>query len=154
MMRTFYTTPNNILGCYKSTRILCQELLSNSDITRLTRLNHVDIYDNTLFIEFIRPNGCEHDVFGMMISFPVNIIGNRGSFHGEGVPSTVEIILLGKTPDNSNIFNSVFIKDKSCGYDGVRHFYEYNINCIVEEITRISDYMAYPYLKDLYQLDN
>lgn len=69
-------------------------------------------------------------------------MGNRGSKYGEGFPSTIETAILGEIPQNSDIFHANLINDEICGYFDVCRFYDNDIEGLVEEIVRISNYLS------------
>ena len=109
---------------------------------------------HTFRVEFIRPEGCEHGIYGMSISYPSDAMGNRGSKYGEGFPSTIETALLGEIPQNKDIFHAELLYDENCGYDDVRRFYDDDINGLVKEIIRISNYLSSSLIEDDNQTDD
>jgi len=78
----------------------------------------------------------------MSIAYPSDAMGNRGSKYGEGFPSTIETAILGEIPQNSDIFHANLINDEICGYFDVCRFYDNDIEGLVEEIVRISNYLS------------
>ena len=110
--------------------------------------------DHSFRVEFIRSEGCVHGIYGISIEYPPNAIGNRGSKYGEGFPSTIETRILGKIPENSDIFNANPINDDVRSfYDDVRSFYDDDIEGLVKEIVRISDYLSTPLVEGEHQKD-
>ena len=92
----------------------------------------------------------------MSISYPPDLLGNRGRKYNEGFPSTIETALLGIMP-NEDIFNARITYDENCGYENVIYFPENDLDGLIEEVIRISNYLSTPVTDiviDVYQEDN
>jgi hypothetical protein len=144
----FFSIVISMNQCFRSSNTLYESIRIRPEIQDKVKFapNNKDI--NTFRIEFIRPEGCVHGIYGLSISYPYDAIGNRGSNYGEGFPSTIETAILGEIPQNLDIFHANFINDKNCGYQDVCHFYDNNVDALVEEIIRISNYLLSPLLED------
>jgi hypothetical protein len=82
----------------------------------------------------IRPEGCEKLIYGLSFS---------------SIQGSIQIALLGKVPENSDIFHAKIIYDENCGYDhfGSPCFEEGDFEGVVNEIVRIWNYLSSPLLK-------
>ena len=125
------TYQSNIEECNAAAEKLYYILSSIPTIT-----SEVELFGggNTIILQFF---GVKHRIRSLRISFPVR--KNRN-----GPASIIEIRLLD--------FRSKMLKDKHFGYDNARYFNESNLVGIVDEIVSISDYRAYPFMRELNNL--
>jgi hypothetical protein len=150
----FYAIMLSMAQCSTASNALYERIRSRPEIQDMVKFapNKSDVH--TFRIEFIRPEGCVHGIYGLSIAYPPDAMGNRGSKYGEGFPSTIETAILGKIPQNSDIFNAKLIYDENCGYYDVRRFDDDDIEGLVEEIVRISDYLSSSLVEDEHQEDD
>jgi hypothetical protein len=79
-----------------------------------------------------------NDYHAVTISFSPSERGNRGSIYGEGVPSTIEMLLFGKFKDE-------------CGFNNSR-YYDSRDN-LVDDILNISTTISYLYKNSYHPFD-
>lgn len=134
--------------CFRASNALYESIRVRPEIQDKIKFapNNRDVH--TFRVEFIRPERCVCEIYGLSISYPLDAIGNRGSAYGEGYPSTIETSILGEIPPNSDILNANFIYNENCNYQDVCRFYDNNVDALVEEIIRISNYLSSSIVKD------
>lgn len=98
-------------------------------------------------LRFVLPEGgTEHPIGGVSIAIPPDASGNRSS---DGYPSTYEVILVEKVPEGTDFFSDASLRSvyEPFGYDeqwGMRRFYDSDVDGLVKEILRLSNYLSLP----------
>lgn len=142
----FYAIMQSRAECARAAHILYQRFSNHPKIKDMEDKITIAPKDDEIWnfrIEFIRPLGCVHEIYGMSISYPSDLLGNRGKKYNEGFPSTIETALLGTMPNN-DIFKSLIIYDENCGYENVIYFPRNDLDGLIEHVIRISNYLSTP----------
>ena len=147
---TFSLNKMNFDIIYDELLILMDECDKASNIFYEDILNHPKMKDKVIIypknkdiwnfnIEFIRPLGCVHKIYGMSISYPYNLLGEKCD---EDFPSTIKTTLLGLIPINSNKDEADIISSDNNIYLNVSYFPRNDLNSLIEDILRISNYLS------------
>lgn len=132
--------------CARAAYILYQRFSNHPKIKDMKDKITIPPKDDEIWnfrIVFNRPLECVHEIYGMSISYPPDLLGNRGRKYNEGFPSTIETALLGIMPNN-DIFKSRIIYDENCGYENVIYFPQNDLDGLIEDVIRISNYLSTP----------
>lgn len=99
-------------------------------------------------LRFVLPEGgTEHPIGGVSISIPPDASGNRPCDGGN--PTTYELMLLALVPEGADFFSTASLRSvyDPFGYDeqwGMRRFYDSDVDGLVEEVLRLSNYLSLP----------